>query len=125
MLLKLSSTLLVVTNVAILIFGMVMVVYPQSASPNDGQLLRSLGAAAVGMGLFGAMISVVPYRQKQRWSWFTLWYLPVFWTGHLVGQLPPSNDQVHQYALIAASILGLMLPVREFFPGDDTRADAG
>jgi hypothetical protein len=119
MLLKLSSTLLAVTNVAILIFGMAMVVYPQSASPHDGQLLRSLGASAVGMGLFGAMISVVPYRQKQRWSWFTLWYLPAFWTAHLVGQLPPSNDHVHQYALIVTSILGLMLPVREFFLAAD------
>jgi hypothetical protein len=117
MLLKLGSALLVMTNVAILIFGIAILVYPQSASPHDGQLLRSLGAAAVGMGLFGAMISVAPYRQKQRWSWFTLWYLPVFWTAHLVGRLPPSNDHFHQYALIATSVLGLMLPVREFFSG--------
>ena len=31
--------------------------------------------------------SVIPYRRRERWAWFTLWFYPAFWVVHLVGRL--------------------------------------
>src|SRR6266699_2858438 len=67
-------------------------------------------------GLFGAMITLTAFRRLERWAFFSLWYYPVFWTAHLVGNLPPGRDHIHQVAFIVLSLIGLLLPVREFFP---------
>src|SRR5215208_3877729 len=55
------------------------------------------------------------FQKKGKWTWFTLWYYPVFWTIHLVGELPPGNDHIHQIVFIVISLLGLLLPVRQLF----------
>src|SRR6266702_1119329 len=67
-------------------------------------------------GLFGAMITLTAFRRLERWAFFSLWYYPVFWTAYLVGNLPPGRDHIHQVAFIVLSLIGLLLPVREFFP---------
>jgi len=53
-----SCIALLVTGLATLVFGLVVMVVGSS----DEQYLRSIGAASVGMGLFGAMITAT------RWS---------------------------------------------------------
>ena len=62
------------------------------------------------------MITVSAFRRRQRWAFFTLWYYPIVWTAHLVGGLPPGQDHVHQLVFIVLSLLGLLLPLHEFFP---------
>ncbi|HEU4753471.1 MAG TPA: hypothetical protein VFU47_10230 [Armatimonadota bacterium] len=104
---------LVITGVAILIFGLVVTAAPVSESP---PFLRAIGVASTGMGLFGAAIAAFAYRRRERWAWFTLWYYPVFWTAHFVGGLPPGKEHIHQILFLALSLAGLLLPVREFFP---------
>ena len=101
---------LLVTGVAVLVFGGIVVAIPVSPEP----LYRSIGVAAIGMGFFGVMITVTAFRARKRWAWFTLWYYPVFWAAHLVGDLPPGKDHVHQVVFIALSLLGLLVPVRDF-----------
>ncbi|HWO91634.1 MAG TPA: hypothetical protein VNP53_06645, partial [Methylomirabilota bacterium] len=86
------------------------------------QYLRAIGAASIGMGLFGALISVTSFRRRERWAFFALCYYPIFWTAHLVGDLPPGKDHIHQVVLIVLSLLGLLLPIGEFFPRHRTRA---
>jgi hypothetical protein len=103
---------LLVTGLATFSFGLVVVVLPLS----DQQYLRSIGAASVGMGLFGVMITLTAFRRRERWAFFTLWYYPVFWVAHLAGNLPPGRDHVHQVVLIVLSLLGLLLPIGEFIP---------
>ena len=103
---------LLVTGLATLVFGLVVMVV---RSP-DEQYLRAIGAASVGMGLFGAMITVTAFRRPERWAFFSLWYYPIFWTAHLVGGLPPGQDHIHQVVFIVLSLLGLLLPLSEFFP---------
>src|SRR5829696_6383383 len=49
------------------------------------------------------------------------WYYPLFWTAHLVGGLPPGKDHVHQVVFIILSLVGLLLPVREFFGRREAR----
>src|SRR5512135_1906794 len=105
---------LLITGVAILIFGVIVTVWPGSSDP---LFMRAIGVASMGMDLFGAVISAIPYRRRERWAWFTLWYYPVFWLAHLLGGLPPGQDHVHQVVFTALSLVGLLIPVGEFFPG--------
>jgi hypothetical protein len=68
------------------------------------------------MGLFGVMITLTAFQARQRWAWFTLWYYPLFWAAHLVADLPPGKDHVHQVVFIILSLGGLLLAARDFFP---------
>lgn len=104
---------LAIVGAAILLFGLVATLRPGFG---DAQYVRALGVASIGMGLFGLVITVMAYRRRERWAWFTLWFYPVFWLVHLVGDLPPAREHVHQIVFIALSIAGLLLPLREFFP---------
>ena len=102
---------LAITGLAILVFGVIAVAAPGSPEP----YFRSIGVASIGMGLFGAMITVTAFRQRQRWAWFSMWYYPIFWAAHLFGDLPPGQDHIHQIVFIGLSLVGLLLPVRDFF----------
>ena len=114
-LLKISWISLLATGIGILGFGIIVTAYPQMAGPTEEGLLRAIGVATTGMGIFGVMITLRAYRRKEKWAWFTLWYYPIFWTIHLAGGLPPGNDHIHQIVFIVISLLGLLLPVRQFF----------
>jgi hypothetical protein len=114
-LLKISWISLLATGIGILGFGIIVTAYPQIAGPTEEGLLRAIGVATTGMGIFGVMITLRAYRRKEKWAWFTLWYYPIFWTIHLVGELPPGNDHIHQIVFIVISLLGLLLPVRQLF----------
>ena len=109
---RVSWIALLVTGLATLGFGLVVMVVPGS----DGGYIRAISAASIGMGLFGSMITVTAFRRRERRAYGCLWYYPIFWTAHLVGNLPPGQDHVHQVVFIALSLLGLLLPAGEFFP---------
>ena len=110
---KIAWVLLAITGVAILVFGLIATVWPASS---DRLSLQAVGVASIGMGLFGVMITAMAYRRRERWAWFTLWYYPIFWIAHLLGGLPPGQEHVHQIVFIVLSLVGLLLPVGEFFP---------
>jgi uncharacterized membrane protein HdeD (DUF308 family) len=110
---KIAWVSLAITGVAILVFGLIATAWPASS---DQSSLRAIGVASIGMGLFGVMITVIAYRRRERWAWFTLWYYPIFWIAHLLGGLPPGQEHVHQIVLIVLSLVGLLLPVGAFFP---------
>jgi uncharacterized membrane protein HdeD (DUF308 family) len=110
---KIAWVSLAIIGVAILVFGLIVTAWPGSSDPLS---TRAIGVASIGMGLFGVMISVIPYRRRERWAWFTLWYYPIFWITHLLGGLPPGQDHIHQVAFIILSLMGLLIPVGEFFP---------
>jgi hypothetical protein len=42
-----------------------------------------------------------------------LWFYPVFWVVHLVAELPPGKDHIHQIVFIVLSAAGLLLPARD------------
>lgn len=115
MLLRISWMFLFFTGVGILIFGILVTANPRIAGPYDLGLVRALGIATTGMGFFGTVITLMSYRRQEKWAWFILWYYPIFWTLHLVGGLPPGNDHIHQVVFIVISLLGLILPFRQFF----------
>ncbi|OLZ59329.1 hypothetical protein AV521_45610 [Streptomyces sp. IMTB 2501] len=111
--LKAAWICLLIVGVGILAFGVVAAVFPGSG---NAQLMRADGVAATGMGLFGVLITLVPFRRGERWAWYAQWFYPVFWIAHLVGGLPPGKDHVHQVVFIVLSLAGLLLPARVFFP---------
>lgn len=114
--LRISWVFLLFTGVGILSYGILVSAYPWIVGPYDSGLLRAVGTSTMGMGFFGSLITLVPYRRKDRWAWFTLWYYPIFWTLHLVLDLPPGKDHIHQVVFIVISLLGLILPIRQIFP---------
>ena len=103
---------LAVVSLGILVFGLVIAIVPMGS---DELLYRADGLASIGFGLFGGLVVVFPFRRRERWAWVTLWFYPIFWALHLVGGLPPGKDHIHQIVFIALSLIGLLLPVREFF----------
>ncbi len=109
---------LALTGAAILVFGLIITVWPGSSDPLP---MRAVGVASIGMGLFGLLITVIAYRRRERWAWFALWYYPIFWLAHFVGGLPPGQDHIHQIVFIILSLVGLLIPVGEFFPRGASR----
>jgi hypothetical protein len=117
---KIAWVSLTITGVTILGFGLIATAWRGASDP---PFLRAIGVSSIGMGLFGVMITATAYRRRERWAWFTLWYYPVFWIAHLLGGLPPGQDHVHQIVFIVLSLMGLLIPIGEFFPrGADRRA---
>jgi uncharacterized membrane protein HdeD (DUF308 family) len=110
---KIAWVLLTIIGVAILVFGLIITIWPGSSNQS---FFRAIGVASIGMGLFGVVITVFAYRRGERWAWFILWYYPIFWSAHFLGGLPPGQDHIHQIVFIILSLVGLLVPVREFFP---------
>jgi len=110
--LRIGWICLLVVGAGILTFGLVAVAVPASGNQ---KLLVADGVASIGLGLFGVLIAVIPFRRRERWAWFALWFYPAFWMVHLVGRLPPGRDHVHQIAFIMLSLAGLLVPIRLFF----------
>jgi hypothetical protein len=90
--------------------------YVFSSSLYEGAypIMGALGTALVGLNILALVMSVIPYRRGERWSWFTLWMLPLGWVSQFVF-LPDVS-----YLLLAfLTTVGLVLPYRKFF----TRAE--
>ena len=115
---KIAWLSLVIIGVAIFVFGLIVTVWPGSS---DALFLRTIGVASIGMGLFGVMITVIPYKRRERWAWFTLWYYPIFWLAHFLGGLPPGQDHIHQIVFIVLSLVSLLISMSEFFPREVIR----
>ncbi|GAP53875.1 hypothetical protein AHiyo6_04400 [Arthrobacter sp. Hiyo6] len=62
---------LATVSLGILVFGLVVAVVPMDG---DAALYRAGGLASTGLGLFGALIVLVPYRRIERWAWCALWF---------------------------------------------------
>lgn len=103
---------LTVIGAAIFFFGLAATVWP---GPSDTLYFRAIGVAYTGMGIFGILIAVIPFRRGERWAWFSLWYYPVFWIAHLLGNLPPGKDHIHQVVFIILSLASLLVSMRAFF----------
>jgi hypothetical protein len=102
---------LLLSGLAILGFGLIVVLLPGS----DTAYLRAIGAASIGMGMFGVLITLTAFRRRERWAFVALCYYPLFWTAHLLGDLPPGKDHIHQAVFIVLSAAGLLISAGRFF----------
>ena len=71
-----------------------------------------LGPLAWGPMILMIAISVTAYRQGKRWAWYALWLVPL----SAVSVMVPSNVSATAVLVFITSTLGLLLPVRKFFP---------
>jgi hypothetical protein len=82
---------------------------------------RGGGLSDLGFAFFLIVISLFAYRQGQKWAWYALWFVPIWflaWVG-LSSTLPPASQQIllpPLTVIIVLSIAGLLLPFRQFFP---------
>src|SRR4051794_22268520 len=83
---KVAWMALALIGVATFGFGLIVTLWPGASEP---LVFRAIGVASMGMGFFGGMITLIPYRRRERWAWFTLWYYPLFWLAHFLDGLPP------------------------------------
>jgi len=79
------------------------------------------GLSDVGVGFFVILISVFAYRTEQKSAWYSLWFVPLFFTGwlFLISPLPDqaqSSMRTPLMVFIVLSVLGLLLPFRKFIP---------
>ena len=109
---KVAWIALALNGAGILVFGLIVLALPTP----DRSSYRAIGVASVGMGAFGLLITLLPFRQHERWAWWAMCVYPFFWGVHLALSLPPGKDHVHQVAFLLLALLGLALPFKEFFP---------
>ena len=113
---KVAWIALALNGAGILVFGLIVLALP---TPDLGYY-RAIGVASIGMGAFGLLITLLPFRRRERWAWFAMCFYPLFWVAHLALDLPPGKDHVHQVAFIVLALLGLGLSITEFFPPHPT-----
>ena len=79
------------------------------------------GLSDVGVGFFLIVVSMFAYRTGQKWAWYSYWFVPLFFIGwlFLISPLPDLAQSMMFVPLIlfvVSSLLGLLLPIRKFFP---------
>ena len=83
------------------------------------------GISGVGLDVFGMAVSMTSYKKGEQWAWYISWLMPL---GILAAQL---NLYLLTGALlviilaavfILVSLLGLLLPYRQFFPRKTIRS---
>src|SRR5829696_1215685 len=73
-------------------------------------MLGALGTALVGFNILALVMSLIPFKGGERWSWFALWMLPLGWVSQFVF-LP----DVTYLVLAFLTTAGLVLSYRRFF----------
>ena len=103
--------------------------YPGFATFITG-VTREVGLGFVGYALLGMAITGRSYRRCERWAWYTLWFAPVFVLSLMAlvltnaegGGTYPANSGLLtlDIILLALTLIGLILPIRRFFPKSPT-----
>jgi len=86
------------------------------------------GLSDIGVAFFLIIVSIFAYRTGQKWAWYSLWFVPLFFIGWLFLILPlPEKAQSSMFVplmlFIVLSVLGLLLPFKKFFPKNTTNID--
>ncbi len=81
---------------------------------------QEFAAPVLGWGIFVLAVSRISYRSGERWAWYVSWYLPAAFAGLVAHDLSVGGVRA-QFAPVPAlfatiSLMGLLLPIRKFFP---------
>lgn len=83
--------------------------------------LGVLGILGAGFGLLAAVVSVIPYRDGQRWAWYALWLYPVTVGAVAARMLVDQYPTGYYYAgLTTVAVVALLIPSRK--PGGPSSA---
>ncbi len=80
--------------------------------------VRYLGTTDLTAGFFVMAISLKSYRRGEKWSWYALWAFPVLIGLHTGLDFSAGLVMVGENGIVVLVVflLGLLLPVRKFFP---------
>ncbi len=95
----------------------------EALNPVSGQMVRwlygALGNLKISWSLLVLAITLKGYRRGEKWAWYTLWLAPAI----LVSQgiidsifLGDINEMLNWVPITSISLLGLLIPIRKFFP---------
>jgi hypothetical protein len=87
---------------------------------------RSSGIVLLGFASYAVVVTAIPYRKGERWAWYLSWLLPLAYIGQAIVSassdlsLGQSLDLTPIFVLGVGfpvlGFLGLLLPIRKFFP---------
>ena len=95
----------------------------QTSNPEGAEFVRfyigEMGLLKMSWSFLVLAITLTGYRRGERWAWYTLWLCPA----NLVGQglfdsvlLGDFNLMLPWIPITSISLVGLLLPIRRFFP---------
>jgi len=95
----------------------------EASNPISSEMVRwlygALGNLKISWSFFVLAITLTGFRRGEKWAWYTLWLAPAI----LVSQgifdsifLGNINEMVNWIPITSISLLGLLIPIRKFFP---------
>ena len=85
--------------------------------------LSLLYVSLAGLASFALAVTWFGFRTGNRWAWFVMWLLPALLIIMFLLMQQSSLPEIGAiYAGFAiAAVIGLLLPIRKFFPGQSQR----
>ncbi len=78
---------------------------------------RELGIDDAGFAALQMAISATGYRRGERWAWYVLLTVPVFFLGEIASNLIAGRSLgLFLFVFVIIALLGLLLPYRKIFP---------
>ncbi|MCC7451763.1 MAG: hypothetical protein IT324_30420 [Anaerolineae bacterium] len=79
---------------------------------------RLLFLCFASVALFAVIITYFGFRNGNRWAWYAMWLLPATLTVTTIWMIPARQTELPilygGFTLVA--VIGLLLPIRKFFP---------
>jgi len=80
--------------------------------------IKSNLITSLGVGLFSLTILKYPFKQRERWTWFIMWILPLSMIEDIIyGVSKGFGFEYFFGGLVALAAIGLLISFRSFFPG--------
>lgn len=84
------------------------------------------GLSDLGFAYFLIIISLTAYRWRQKWAWYTFWFVPAYFLAWIALSLTLPSEAISSLLpplviIIVLSLAGLLLPFRYFFPSKETK----
>jgi uncharacterized membrane protein len=87
------------------------------ANSFERYLSQGTGINLLGYGITGIAISMTAYKKGERWAWYVLWYLPIyFMIDTVLTYQQGGSSWAVGIVLLLISLVALLLPYRIFFP---------
>ena len=92
-----------------------------ASSPGAAKLVvyfvRQFAVAALSLAIVLIAVAAVPYRKGERWAWYVSAATLIALVGYIALNLDAGGSLWPTFTgLLIVSILGLVLPIRKFFP---------
>ena len=95
----------------------------EASNPVAIELVRfvygALGNLKINWSFLVLAITLTGYRKGEKWAWYTLWLVPAILVSMGIFNaifFSDVNQSLESIPIVSISLLGLLLPIRRFFP---------